>query len=47
VPRLVFYLIALILLAVPLALSIFHHVSFEATRWKESDHPMITESTDD
>ena len=47
VPRAWPFLLALVLLAIPLALAYFRELSFEYGRWRESDHPWSSESSDD
>ena len=47
VPRAWPFLIALVILAVPVAFSYFRELTFEYGRWQESDHPWTTSSNDD
>src|SRR6185503_17855159 len=47
VPRAWPFLLALVLLAIPLALAYFRELSFEYGRWRDSDHPWSSESSDD
>jgi len=47
VPRAWPFLLALVLLAIPLALAYFRELSFEYGRWRESDHPWSSDSSDD
>ena len=46
VPRIWPFLAALALLAVPVLFSAFGSVNFEYNRWRESDHPWVTTSSD-
>ena len=46
VPRVWPFLAALVLLALPVLLAAFGAVNFEYNRWRESDHPWVTTSSD-
>ncbi len=47
VPRVTFFLLALVLLVVPPVVSAISAHSFEASRWQESDHPPVSLSSAD
>jgi hypothetical protein len=46
VPRVWPFLAALVLLALPVLFAAFSAVNFEYNRWRESDHPWVTTSSD-
>lgn len=46
VPRLWPFAVALVLLAAPVLFAAFSSVNFEYNRWRESDHPWVTTSSD-
>jgi hypothetical protein len=46
VPRVWPFLAALVLLGLPVLLAAFSAVNFEYNRWRESDHPWVTTSSD-
>jgi len=46
VPRVWPFLAALVLLGLPVLWAAFSAVNFEYNRWRESDHPWVTTSSD-